>query len=164
MEETRDFRREKDLATEDNAQSEKSSIWKRIAIFVGALVLAFLLGLIPMWMSEREAVKQRDAAQTNLRLSRTENRLAAAAIDARRGEYEQARLSASDFYTDLRAEVERSESAFNADQRRALQPILAQRDEVITLLARNDPAGADRLMDLYAAYKQAVNSAPQPPK
>jgi hypothetical protein len=34
---------------------------------------------------------------------------------------------------------------------------LAQRDELITLLARSDPASADRLTNLYVAYEKAMN-------
>jgi hypothetical protein len=37
-----------------------------------------------------------------------------------------------------------------------VQPLFAGRDEVITLLARSDPAAADRLSDLFAAYRKAV--------
>ena len=37
---------------------------------------------------------------------------------------------------------------------------LNQRDDVITLLARSDPASADRLSDLYVSYRAAVNDVP----
>jgi hypothetical protein len=37
-----------------------------------------------------------------------------------------------------------------------VQPLLAGRDEIITLLARSDPASADRLSELYVAYRKAV--------
>jgi hypothetical protein len=37
-----------------------------------------------------------------------------------------------------------------------VQPLFDQRDEIITLLARNDPASADRLSDLYASYRKLV--------
>jgi hypothetical protein len=32
-----------------------------------------------------------------------------------------------------------------------MQPLFAERDEIITLLARSDPASADRLSDFYLA-------------
>ena len=35
----------------------------------------------------------------------------------------------------------------------------SQRDEIITLLARSDPAAADRLSDLYVSYRQAMTGA-----
>ncbi|MGH9943923.1 MAG: hypothetical protein ACRD9R_16380, partial [Pyrinomonadaceae bacterium] len=60
------------------------------------------------------------------------------------------------------AEVDREqERALTQQQRDALQPLLAQRDEVITLLARSDPAAADRLADLYTAYRKTVDGASQ---
>ena len=39
-----------------------------------------------------------------------------------------------------------------------MQPLFAGRDEIITLLARSDPASADRLSDLYVAYRKVMNS------
>jgi len=38
-----------------------------------------------------------------------------------------------------------------------VQPILSERDDVITLLARSDGAATERLTDLYLAYVAAVN-------
>jgi hypothetical protein len=38
-----------------------------------------------------------------------------------------------------------------------MQPLFSGRDELITLLARNDPASADRLSDLFVAYRKIVN-------
>jgi hypothetical protein len=63
-------------------------------------------------------------------------------IAAKRGEYEPARQTLSDFYTNLRNEVDLkgSDSIYSAVQRRNLRTLLLTRDEVITLLARSDPA------------------------
>jgi len=147
---------------EVKSQKAESAFWKRLAIFAAAILIAFLLGLVPMWASKGETVRQRDAAQANLRLSQLQNRLATAAINARRGEYEPARVAASDFYTDLRNETDRPESALTSEQIEAVKPILQQRDQVITLLARYDQAASDRLSDLYLTYTQALN--PHVPK
>ena len=130
---------------------------KRIGIYLGVALTFFLLGLIPMWMKAREAASQRDAAQRELRLSQMQGTLASAAIDARRGEYETARQTASDFFTALRTELDAGEdSPFSARQREATAPLLDRRDEIITLLARSDPASAERLSDLYVSYRAAV--------
>lgn len=138
---------------------------RKIGLVGGIVLLAFLLGFVPMWLSARGYANERDAAQAQLRPSVLQNDLAMAAIYARRGEYEQARQQASDFYTALRAEFDRSSSALTVPaQREVAQQILAQRDEIITLLARNDPAAAERLTDLYIIYRQAVNPAPLPPE
>ncbi len=131
---------------------------------VGAVALvAFLLGFVPMWLSARTHENERDAAVKTLRPSVLQNTLGTAALNARRGEFEQARQQTSDFFTELRAEMERETSAFSAQQRSAAQPILAQRDETITQLARNDAAAVDRLTDLYFNFMQIKNT-PEPGK
>ena len=134
------------------------TIIKRVGIYLAAALVIFLLGLIPMWLKAREAAAQRDAARRELRLSQTQVMLAATAIDARRGEYETARQSASDFFTSLRTELDAGkDSPFSPRQREAMVLLLDRRDEIITLLARSDPASAERLSDLYVSYRAAVN-------
>jgi hypothetical protein len=110
-----------------------------------------------MWLKARGAAAQRDAARRDLRLSQTQVTLASAAIDARRGEYETARQTASDFFTALRTELDAGEdSPFGPRQREAAAPLLGRRDDIITLLARSDPASAERLSELYVSYQAAV--------
>lgn len=135
--------------------------WKRVGVYLAIALALFLLGLVPMWLKARTAASQRDAAQHELRLSQMQNTLSAATIDARRGEYEPARQMASDFFTTLRTQIDADAdaSAITAAQRDRVRPFLAQRDEIITLLARSDPAAADRLSDLYVTYRQAMTGA-----
>ncbi|HKP72685.1 MAG TPA: hypothetical protein VJT82_07090, partial [Pyrinomonadaceae bacterium] len=136
---------------------------RRLIFYAVALLIAFLIGLVPMWMTARERGRERDTAQATLRISTLQNRLANAAIDARRGEYEPARQAASDFFTNLGAEIRRDrDSVFNEAQRNVLLPMFDTRDDTITLLARSDPASVDRLVDLYNTYRQATATAPPP--
>ncbi|HEX7314998.1 MAG TPA: hypothetical protein VF297_13815 [Pyrinomonadaceae bacterium] len=138
-----------------------SGALRRAGVYIGVALVVFLLGLVPMWMKAREAAVRLDAARRELRFSQTRGTLASAAIDARRGEYETARQTASDFFTTLRGELDAGEeSPLNARQREAVAPLLEQRDRIITLLARGDPASADGLSDLYVAYRAAVNDLP----
>ena len=152
--------------SEPTSRSSGNSIWqnervRRVILYAAVLLGVFLLGLVPMWMTARERARERDAAQAALRISTLQNTLASAAIDARQGRYEPARQSASDFFTNLRAEIERGrDSVFNEAQQNALRPVFDTRDDTITLLARGDPASADRLVDLYNKYRQATVSAP----
>jgi hypothetical protein len=68
--------------------------------------------------------------------------------------------AASDFFTALRGEIDAGpDSPLNARQRDSVAPILRQRDDVITLRARSDPAAADRLSDLYVSYRAALGVA-----
>lgn len=114
-----------------------------------------------MWLKSRTHARERDAAQASLRISNLQNSLANAAIDARRGEYEPARQAASDFFTNMQIEMDRGrDSVFNEAQQTVLRTGFGTRDETITLLARSDPSSADRLVDLYTKYRQALAIAP----
>jgi hypothetical protein len=137
---------------------------RRIGVYALIALGVFLLGFLPMWITARARADERDEARRQLRLSRTENRLASAALDARRGEYEQARNEASEFFTSLRAEIDRTQDrALTADQVERARAAFATRDEVITLLARSDPASAERLADLYVAYRNALGAGAAKP-
>ena len=133
------------------------SSWRRIGISALIIVVAFLLGLVPMWLSSRKCTNELDQVKRDLRLSKMENDLSSAAINARRGEYELARQASSRVFTSLGAQCDSSAADLTASQCESLRPALAQRDELITLLARNDPASADRLTNLYVAYEKAMN-------
>lgn len=147
------------VTTETSTRSDDRV--KRFAIYAFILLLVFLLGFGPMWMSARSRARERDTAQASLRVSALQNAVANAAIDARRGEYEPARQAASEFFTTLQTEIDRGgESVFNESQQVSLRSLFDTRDETITLLARSDPASADRLVDLYVRYRQAVLAAP----
>ena len=154
-------------AEQSDATSRRSSIWekerfRRLILYAAVLLVVFLLGLVPMWMTARTRTRERDAAQAALRVSTLQNALANAAIDARRGEYEPARQSASDAFTNLAAELSRGrDSVFSEAQQNTLRPMFDTRDDTITLLARSDPASADRLVDLYNKYREATSGAPQ---
>ena len=143
------------MADTDVAAPKRGS--RRILIVLILLLAAFLLGFVPMWMRARDQATLRLKAEHSLSVMHLEKDLGSAAIDARRGEYEAARQEASAFYTAARFEIDqRGESALTQQQRDALAPLLAAQDETITLLARSDPASADRLSNLYVAVRKAL--------
>jgi hypothetical protein len=122
------------------------------------------VGLVPMWLSSRHCTAELEQSRRDLRLDQVLNLLGAAALDARRGEYEQARQETSDFFTALLAETQDGgEHILTAQQLSDVRPLLAQRDDLITLLARSDPASADRLATLYVGYRKATG-VPSPQK
>src|SRR4051812_41944577 len=130
---------------------------RRFVIYAGVLLVVFLLGFVPMWLQARAAAAKLADAERRLTLAGMQGNLASAAIDARRGDYEPARQAVSQFFTTLRAEIDEGDTSdLTQAQRAGLQPLFAGRDEIITLLARSDPASADRLSDLYVAYRKAV--------
>lgn len=131
--------------------------WRRIGIYVVLAAGFFLLGAVPMWMRARDSAAKSDLARKELALSQMENRLSEAVIDARRGDYEPARQTASDFFSALRNRIDQEpEQAATTARRAYLSSLLSQRDDIITLLARSDPASADRLSNLYVAYRKAT--------
>lgn len=138
--------------------SRKSTpLMRRVIIYAGVLLIVFLLGLVPMWLKARASDARLADAERRLTLVGMQGDLASAALDARRGDYEPARQAASQFFTSLRAEIDKGDTSyFTEAQRAGVQPLFAGRDEIITLLARSDPASADRLSDLYVAYRKAL--------
>ena len=133
---------------------------KRVVIYAAVILAIFLLGFLPMWLKARGALRAQNNAQRELRVSQLENLLSSAVIDARRGEYEPARQASSDFFTRLASQLDSgSSSDLNQSQRDAVRPLLTQRDELITLLARGDPASADRLSNFYVAYRKAMTGS-----
>ena len=132
---------------------------QRFLIYAGIILVVFLVGFVPMWLKARTASNALMETEHQLFLARTQNDLASAVIDARRGDYEPARQAVSRFFTSLHEEIERADSwSYTQAQRQALQPLFAGRDELITLLARSDPSSSDRLSDLFVAYRKIMNS------
>lgn len=140
-------------------QYKSPPLLRRIVISAGVLLIVFLLGFIPMWLKARQAANSLAATERQLTLVRMQSNLASAVIDARRGDYEPARQIASQFFTTLNEEINKGDnSSLTAAQRTGLQALFTGRDELITLLARSDAASADRLSDLYVAYRKVMNS------
>ena len=133
---------------------------QRILIYAGVLLAVFLLGFVPMWLKARNAGTRLAESERHLTLARMQNDLGGAVIDARRAEYEPARQAVSQFFTTLQAEVAKGDSSsYSRTQREQLQQLFGGRDELITLLARSDPASADRLADLFVAYRKIMSGS-----
>jgi len=144
-----------DVITMEPEKPEKKS--SRPLFILIALLVAFLLGFIPMWMKARDQGTVREKTEHELTLTRIVKDLGSAAIDARRAEYEAARQEASAFFTAAHFEIDqRDKSPLSQQQRDGLLPLLASRDELITLLARSDPASADKLANLYVSVRKVL--------
>jgi hypothetical protein len=142
----------------ENWQSRTTHRIRRFILYVALLLLAFLLGFVPMWLKSRECSSSLAEAERQLSLARMENSLASAAIYAQRGDYETARQAASDFFTSLRTEFNSGvDSALSQAEIAGLQSLLTRRDEIVTLLARGDATSADLLSDLYVSFLTIVN-------
>lgn len=145
--------------TDENTagNAKQKSLLKKIAIYGTVLLAVFLIGFVPMWLTARDRANYLVETSSQLKAVQMQNMLASAVIDARRGEYEPARQFASDFFTSLGAEIQLGEnSLLTQPQVEGARPLLGQRDEIITLLARSDPASADRLTGLYVEYRKLI--------
>ncbi|HYO99251.1 MAG TPA: hypothetical protein VER76_03470 [Pyrinomonadaceae bacterium] len=139
--------------------AKSSNVLQRIGLYAALMLIAFLVGFVPMWLRARESGNQLAATERTLSLAKLQNNLASAALDARKGDYEPARQAASQFYNSLQADIGKGDdSPFTPAQQQSAQALFAGRDEIITLLARSDPAAADRLSDVYAAYRKLVGA------
>lgn len=139
---------------EPNVFKEKLVRW---GIFAIALIIAFLVGFIPMYMKANDYAAEHEVTKKTLTRSEIGNLISKAIVDAKRGEYEPARQNTSDFFTRLDAEIKNGENgAYPAAQNEKLKSVFTDRDAIITLLARRDPASVERLTDIYLIYRQAV--------
>ena len=138
--------------------AKSNNLMQRVGIYAAIVAIAFLAGFVPMWLKARESGNQLAATERTLGLARMQNNLASATFDARKGDYEPARQAASGFYTSLQADIDKGDaSPLTPAQREAAQALFAGRDEIITLLARSDPAAAERLSDVYASYRKIIS-------
>ena len=139
--------------------ARSGNVMQRVGLYAALMLVAFLAGFVPMWLKARESGNTLAATERTLGVARLQNSIASAALDARRGDYEPARQAASQFYTSLQADIDKGDdSTLTPAQREAAQALFAGRDEIITLLARGDPAAADRLSDVYASYRKIMNA------
>lgn len=145
---------EEDIGVEGTVQTNTLRRWLIFAILI---LVAFLAGLLPMaWKYMGTSSELR---QANAKVARTqlENTLAAAALYARRGEYETARQNASKFFTDAKAVIDSSSTdVLSTNEKTVVNDMLAGRDDIITLLSRGDPASADRLSEIYVGFRSAA--------
>jgi hypothetical protein len=147
------------IMKEDASLETLKTRLKRIGIYAAVVLVIFLLGFVPMWFKARQSANQLTESQRQLNLAQVQNTLSAAVIYARRADYETARRATSEFFTSLHDETNKGEaSIFTAAQRQQIDPLFAQRDDLVTLLARSDPASADRLSDLFVSYQRLMSS------
>ncbi len=135
----------------------------RWGIFAAIVLIAFLIGLIPMMMQKWSVESELAAVQNRLRQSEIKGLLTGAIVEANRGEYEPARQNASNFFTRLNEEQEKGNEGFLTETERGnIKPVFDARDTIITMLAQRDPAAVERLSNVYSTYLQATGVA-QPP-
>jgi len=129
---------------------------KRLKLYAICVTAGLLVGLIPSSIGLYQARRDRDQTHSLLRAAELELSLARSAVLARHGDYNAARDAASDFFSLAEGQRDAASSDLTAAELSTLRSLLVDRDTVITLLARADPAGADRVAAMYLAYRAAT--------
>ena len=131
---------------------------RRLIVYVVLLLVAFLLGSVPLWIQLGDSARQLSAATHELNLARAQSALASAVVDVQRGDYELAREAISTFFSTLRLETDSgTASLLSPQQRAAVQPLYDRQDLIITMLARNDAAALAQILDLNETYRVIMN-------
>ena len=136
------------------APSPQQTRSKQFKMYGICLLVGVLVGLVPTGIRLVQTQRERDVLQQRLQVASLEMNLASAALMARHGDYTAARDAASRFFNDARQTVDAGD-ALTAAQLTYLQSALAERDALITLLARGDAAGAERSTTMYVAHRGA---------
>jgi hypothetical protein len=124
-----------------------------ITIAAGAALLGFLLGFLPQWSRANGLRDSLEDTRLQLRTSQIENRIGAALAESLRSNYERSRQLMTTVFSDLQAVREQVPPA----QQKEVDTILAQRDEIVTLLARAAPESSQRLMLIHTRYHNAFS-------
>lgn len=141
--------------TSPSQSKSKSSRWP---VYVGiVVVLVFIAAMAMQYLQTRTARAEAATLRRELAVARTEATLGAAALEAQRGGYENARRLASEFFTNL--QVSAPQAA--VDIRPTLETILDQRDATITMLSRGDPQAAAVLSRMFTEYRAALHGPGQ---
>jgi hypothetical protein len=123
--------------------------WRQWLLVAAAVMVAFLVGTAWQFGRAERLEGRASALQRSLVTLHAESALLEALADLRAGDREAARRHTSQFFTTvqqdlLRVVPERAES---------LRSILADRDSVITVLARGDSGPSQLLDGLLARYR-----------
>ncbi|HUE97582.1 MAG TPA: hypothetical protein VMN39_13055 [Longimicrobiaceae bacterium] len=129
---------------------------QKIGLLVAALVVVFLLGFLPQWTRVRNLEGELRQAHVEIVTLDLQGRLGAALAESQRGNYEQARQLMTEFFSVL--QIRAGEIGGPARQQE-IQAILAERDELITLLSRAQPEASSRLNLMYSRYFAAMGTA-----
>lgn len=118
-------------------------------------LIGLLIGLLPVGVRLIQTQGERDALQQQLNVAQLEMNLASAALMARHGDYTAARAAASQFYAEAKRAADGPDDTLSAAQVSYLQAVLVERDALLSLLSRGDPAGAERSTTMYVAHRAA---------
>jgi len=121
----------------------------RFLLIVFLLAAAFGGGYVPQWLEARKLRAELTTCDLQLRLANSHRLLGLASHEAQRSNYASAAEAARLFF-ETSATLARTETFEDEPRTRvALLGYIAQRDELMALLAAGDPISRDQLANLY---------------
>lgn len=129
--------------------------WKPALAITALILTAFAVGFGWQYQRAEELADELAATERTLAFAELRGVLGTAAVEACQGDYEAARLAASDFFTGLQADIERVPDEMAGE----FGSILARRDAIITMLSRAEPAARDSLATLFIRYRLTWEAA-----
>jgi len=121
-------------------------------VVAAAIVVAFLAGFVWQYARATSLARELRATQEELAVQRLEATFAAATVHAYYGNYELARQLTSQFFTDAAALPAAAPPAAHEK----VASLQAQRDALITSLARGNPESAEVLADHFIQLRVAL--------
>jgi len=116
-----------------------------IGVGVIVLIAAFLIGFLPQWAQNQRLGQSLDDARLRIELLELQVRTGAALAEAHRENHERARQHMITVFPGL----ERVRGRIPVADAQRVQEVLAERDEIITLLSRASPEATTRLAALH---------------
>ena len=139
-----------------------------IGLGIVVLIVTFLIGFLPQWAQNRALGEQLERAELRIELLELQARTGAALAETHRENHERARQQMTVVYPGL----ERARARTGPQEAQRIGEVLAERDEIITLLSRASPESTTRLARLYRQLLPVTlretaappeDPAPQPP-
>lgn len=127
------------------------ALWVSVAALLGLLV-----GYLVQYARVQSLQDDLTTSTRALDAAQLEATLSGAVIEAQSGRYEVARQRASDFYTGLQR---RLLPAMESEQQTEARLMLAERDSIITSLARNDPTTSGSLALVLVRFRETIRLA-----
>jgi hypothetical protein len=125
-----------------------------IGAAVVGLIVAFLIGFVPMWSRTRTLDRHLEETRFELELYRIQSHMGAALAEAQRSNYERARQLMTQVFASLQ---DASPQIADPQRRQGAEAVLGERDEIITQLSRAEPESTQRLMLLYTRLFAAID-------
>lgn len=130
------------------------NLMKKLAIALGILIIAFLIGYVPSMISSRATEQQNVELEHKIKAAELGSQLAMASYEANRNNYANAAQFSSRFFDGVGGIIgETKDQAL----KQKLQGMLARRDEVTANIAQADPSVKEKLAQMVAEYFEATH-------